>query len=33
MEPRISVIVPIYNIEAYVGRCVYNLLGQTWRYF
>ena len=31
MEPRISVIVPIYNIEAYVGRCVDNLLGQTYR--
>lgn len=31
MEPLVSVIVPIYNIEAYVGRCVDSLLEQTYR--
>lgn len=31
MEPLISVIVPIYNVEAYLGRCVDSLLCQTYR--
>ena len=30
MEPLISVIVPVYNVEAYLERCVESLLGQTW---
>lgn len=30
MEPLISVIVPIYNGEKYVNRCVYTLLQQTY---
>ncbi len=31
MEPLISVIVPIYNVEAYLSRCVDSLLGQSYR--
>ena len=30
MEPLISVIVPVYNVEAYLGRCVDSLLAQTY---
>ena len=29
MEPLISVIVPIYNVKAYLDRCVESLLGQS----
>ena len=27
--PKISVIVPVYRVEKYLGRCVNSLLGQT----
>lgn len=30
MEPLISVIVPIYNIESYIERCIQSLLRQTY---
>ena len=30
MEPLISVIVPIYNVKAYLDRCVESLLGQSY---
>lgn len=30
MEIKISVIVPIYNIEAYIEKCVYSILNQTY---
>lgn len=29
--PYISVIVPVYNVEAYLERCVDSLLAQTWK--
>lgn len=29
-RPLISVIVPVYKVEAYLGRCVDSLLGQTY---
>lgn len=29
MEPRISIIVPIYRVEKYLGQCVDSLLAQT----
>lgn len=29
MEAKITVIVPVYNIEAYLGKCVYSVLNQT----
>ena len=30
--PLISVIVPVYNVEKYISRCVDSLLGQTYKY-
>ena len=30
MEPKISVIVPVYRVEAYVERCLASLAAQTW---
>ena len=29
MEQKISVIVPVYNVEAYIGNCIQSLLEQT----
>lgn len=31
--PAISVIVPVYNAEAYLEKCVYSILAQTFRDF
>ena len=31
MEPLISVIVPIYNIEKYLGICIESILDQTYQ--
>ena len=28
--PSISVIIPVYNVEKYLGRCLDSLLAQTW---
>ena len=30
---KISVIVPIYNVEAYIRRCLESILAQTWKDF
>ena len=30
-KPKVSVIVPIYNVERYLERCVNSLLNQTLR--
>ena len=30
-KPKISVIVPVYNVENYLSRCVDSLLNQTLR--
>lgn len=29
MEDLISVIVPVYNVEAYLDRCMHSVLNQT----
>ena len=31
MDPLISVIVPIYNIEKYIGRCIDSIIHQTYQ--
>lgn len=31
MEPMISVVVPVYNVEPYLKRCFESLAAQTWR--
>ena len=31
--PQISVIVPVYNVEKYIDRCVQSILGQTYSDF
>ena len=33
MEPQISVIVPVYNVEKYINRCVDSILSQTFHNF
>ena len=33
MNPRISVIVPVYKVEQYLSRCVESLLSQTYKNF
>lgn len=29
-QPLISVILPIYNVETYLGKCLESIRGQTW---
>ena len=29
MQPSVSVIVPVYNIEQYIGKCLDSIIGQT----
>ncbi len=31
MEPRISIVVPVYNVKEYLQECVESLCGQTYR--
>ena len=31
MEPKISIIVPVYNVEQYLERCVESLISQTYK--
>lgn len=31
MNPTISVIVPVYNAEKYIGECIDSILSQTFR--
>ena len=29
--PKVSVIIPVYNVEKYLGECLDSILGQTLR--
>ena len=31
-DPLISVVIPVYNVEPYVGRCLETVLGQTYQH-
>ena len=31
--PRFSIIVPVYNSEAYLDRCIQSILGQSYQNF
>ena len=31
MSPKVSIIVPVYNVENYIDECVYNLVNQTYK--
>lgn len=31
MEPKVSVVIPVYNVEAYLKRCVDSVIGQTYQ--
>lgn len=31
MKPRISIVVPVYNVENYLGKCIESLINQTYR--
>lgn len=31
MEDKVSIIVPIYNVEKYIGRCIESLVNQTYK--
>ena len=33
MEDLISVIVPVYNVEEYLDRCVESIVNQTYKNF
>ena len=33
MTPEISIIVPIYKVEAYIHKCVNSILNQTFKNF
>ena len=33
MKPDITVIVPMYNVEKYVSKCLKSLLNQTYKNF
>ncbi|MBC6179013.1 glycosyltransferase, partial [Listeria welshimeri] len=30
MEPLVSVIIPVYNVEKYVKRCLESVINQTY---
>jgi glycosyltransferase involved in cell wall biosynthesis len=32
-NPKISVIIPVYNVEKYIKRCLDSLLNQTFKDF
>ena len=33
MDPKISVIIPLYNCEKYIAKCIKSILNNTFTYF
>ena len=33
IELKLSIIVPFYNVERYIGKCIESILGQTYQNF
>ncbi len=31
IEPKITIIVPVYKVEPYIRKCVESIIGQTYR--
>jgi glycosyltransferase involved in cell wall biosynthesis len=31
MTPRISIIIPMYNVEKYIEKCIYSVINNNWR--
>ena len=31
MEPKVSIIIPVYNVEPFLARCLDSVVGQTLR--
>ena len=31
--PEISVVIPVYNVEQYLPKCIDSVLNQTWKDF
>ena len=32
MEAKVTIVVPIYNVEKYVSKCLNSLINQTYKY-
>lgn len=33
MKPKISIIIPVYNVEEYIKRCLESIMNQTFKDF
>lgn len=31
MERKVSIVIPVYNVEKYIGRCLLSVIGQTYK--
>ena len=31
MNPKVSILIPVYNVSAYIQKCAYSLFEQTFR--
>ena len=33
MKPEVTIVIPVYNSEKYIGRCIDSILNQTFQDF